>query len=36
MSTEDESPDRFDCPVCGDTFETEADRDDHLEQGHPD
>jgi len=26
----------FECPVCGDTFDTEAERDEHLEQRHPD
>jgi len=36
MSTEDEADDEFECPVCGDTFKTEADRDEHLEQNHPD
>ncbi len=36
MSTEDEADDGFDCPVCGDTFDTEAERDKHLTQNHPD
>lgn len=33
---EDEHEHEFECPVCGDTFETEEDRDEHLEHGHPD
>ncbi|MFQ3284074.1 MAG: C4-type Zn-finger protein [Natronomonas sp.] len=32
--TEDET--EFECPVCGDTFDTEEDRDEHLIQLHPD
>jgi|GEM_PF-472474 C4-type Zn-finger protein len=35
MPTEDEA-NGFDCPVCGKTFETEAERDEHLTQNHPD
>jgi len=36
MSTEDEADNGFDCPVCGATFDTEAERDKHLTQNHPD
>jgi uncharacterized C2H2 Zn-finger protein len=36
MSTNNGADDRFECPVCGDTFDTEADRDKHLTQNHPD
>jgi uncharacterized C2H2 Zn-finger protein len=36
MSTEDGADDGFDCPVCGMTFNTEANRDKHLAQNHPD
>jgi len=36
MSTEDEADTGFDCPVCGETFDTEAERDKHLIQNHPD
>lgn len=34
MSTEADNG--FDCPVCGETFDTEAERDKHLTQNHPD
>jgi uncharacterized C2H2 Zn-finger protein len=36
MSTDDEANNGFECPVCGDSFDTEADRDKHLTQTHPD
>lgn len=26
----------FECPVCGDVFDTEAERDEHVIQSHPD
>jgi uncharacterized C2H2 Zn-finger protein len=35
MTDEDEE-DEFTCPVCGETFDTEQDRDEHLMQNHPD
>lgn len=36
MAGGDRSDGEFECPVCGETFDSEADRDDHLEQVHPD
>ncbi len=36
MPPDDEANDGFDCPVCGETFETDAERDKHLTQNHPD
>lgn len=36
MSTENGADDEFDCPVCDDSFETKAERDEHLVQNHPD
>lgn len=36
MASGDRSDEAFECPVCGETFDNEADRDEHLEQSHPD
>ena len=36
MSNEDRDETEFECPVCGDTFDTEEDRDEHLAHRHPD
>lgn len=36
MSNEAGSEDEFACPVCGETFDTEEDRDEHLVHKHPD
>lgn len=36
MSSEDRSDGGFECPVCGETFDSEAERDEHLTQKHPD
>lgn len=36
MSNEDGAENDFECPVCGDTFDTQEDRDEHLTQIHPD
>lgn len=36
MSNESRDESGFECPVCGDTFETEKDRDKHLTHSHPD
>lgn len=36
MSTDNGADDEFDCPVCGDTFDIETDRDKHLTQNDPD
>lgn len=36
MSTENADEDEFECPLCGDVFESEDERDEHLAQIHPD
>jgi len=36
MCSEDRSDDEFECPVCGETFDNEEERDEHLVQRHPD
>lgn len=36
MSSEDQSDSEFECPVCGEMFDSEENRDEHLIQTHPD
>jgi C4-type Zn-finger protein len=36
MSNNNGEENEFECPVCGDTFDTEENRDKHLKQRHPD
>lgn len=36
MADENGTETDFECPVCGATFGTEADRDEHITQNHPD
>lgn len=36
MSSEGRSDGEFECPVCGETFDSEEERDEHLVQMHPD
>lgn len=36
MSNENGDENEFECPVCGDTFDTEEDRNEHLTNSHPD
>jgi uncharacterized protein (DUF2225 family) len=32
----DDYDDEFECPVCGETFDSEGERDEHIKQLHPD
>jgi len=32
----DNHDDEFECPVCGETFDSEGERDEHIEHLHPD
>ncbi|WP_135305191.1 C2H2-type zinc finger protein [Haloarcula amylovorans] len=36
MSNEDRANNGFECPVCGDTFDTEEDLNEHVTNIHPD
>lgn len=36
MSSKDRFNSEFECPVCGETFDSEEERDEHLAQTHPD
>lgn len=36
MSNDNGNESEYECPVCGDTFDSEEDRDEHLRHNHPD